>query len=147
MDHTWHFHTYVPVQFDDKQGQISHGKLHTWNFIKKMISHYSVVFCEWIYVWKCHVWSIAILSRGVRREQGATHMGHHIILLPEGPNKWWLQQFPKSYCWTHRHTDRTDCSSLPLTLYSGQKYMHPTTCVFVGFFLFVFRRVYCTLIE
>ncbi len=34
MDHTWHFHTYIPVRFDEKQGQISYGKLHTWNFIK-----------------------------------------------------------------------------------------------------------------
>ena len=27
MDHTWHFHTQVPVRFDDKQGQIS------WKFM------------------------------------------------------------------------------------------------------------------
>ena len=29
MDHAWHFHTCIPVRFDDKQGQISYGKLHT----------------------------------------------------------------------------------------------------------------------
>ncbi len=32
-----------------------------WSFLYK-ISHYSACFCEWIYVWKCHVWSIAVHS-------------------------------------------------------------------------------------
>ena len=79
MDHTWYFHKYIHVRFDDKQGQISYGKLHTWHMIKKMSKVMYYTICHLIFqpdfnpgwdheiwrcpllvcVWKCHAWFIA----------------------------------------------------------------------------------------
>ncbi len=55
MDQMWHFRewSFIPENVMDQT-----WNFREWSFLYK-ISHYSVVFCEWIYVWKCHVWSIA----------------------------------------------------------------------------------------
>ncbi len=54
MDQTWHFRTYIHVRFDDKQGQISYRKLHTWKLIKKMSKFHAWNFtCEMIWWGRC----------------------------------------------------------------------------------------------
>ncbi len=66
MDQTWHFHTYIPVRFDENRGQISWkmGDKIWFSWMKFPVQKLTILFVfSWmdLCVWKRHVWSIAVL--------------------------------------------------------------------------------------
>ncbi len=62
MDHMWHFHTYIPVRFDEKQGQSSYEKMmdqmwhfREWNFLYKKALFYLLFVNEFMCMKMSHM--------------------------------------------------------------------------------------------